>query len=565
MQIVTVATSGDLDRARALRESSRLQNPTDGFVIVLAQAGTDPAAGPTPDDVVRLDELMLPADQLARMGALSDDAALRVALKPWAVRMLIERGADVACFLDLDAEICGSFDEVERLSEEHGVVLVSRGAGGPDRSTPPAGFDPRFLAVAKRSLPALEAWADGTAVGRDTSAGDAVSAEGRALDLVASRFGHHVIADPERLGFRFSAAPAAPARKKGAAERAARRANRRLRRLAAPRPSGDATLLRRAARRGRSALTASGPAPDERAAILAEGLIRVGEIVDARQRRAAADREATAHALAALEAAIGPDGGLLQRIEELARTTERLDAALQRLDAEQQATPFVAPGTSVRSVSADGSEVLRLSGDHASAYADFEDTYRGSEEFVRERLVSYVDIVTEGPVLDVGCGRGEFLELMRSAGIEARGIDLDASMVARAVAKGVDAEEGDALVALAASQPGELGAVTSFQVIEHIETSALRELLVNSHRALRAGGILVAETVNPHSPAALKTFWLDLTHIRPLFPESLLFLARDCGFEDAWIHFPMGSGDLDHDLRQCGEYALVARKGPGPS
>ena len=82
--------------------------------------------------MVRLDELMLPADQLARMGALSDDAALRVALKPWAVRMLIERGADVACFLDLDAEICGSFDEVERLSEEHGVCEVPEGETGFD-------------------------------------------------------------------------------------------------------------------------------------------------------------------------------------------------------------------------------------------------------------------------------------------------------------------------------------------------------------------------------------------------------------------------------------------------
>lgn len=81
-----------------------------------------------------------------------------------------------------------------------------------------------------------------------------------------------------------------------------------------------------------------------------------------------------------------------------------------------------------------------------------------------------------------------------------------------------------------------------------------------AYRALEPGGLLIAETVNPHSPAALKTFWLDLTHVRPLFPESLLFLAKEIGFQRAEIYFPQGSGELDQDLRSCGEYAIIATK-----
>ena len=71
----------------------------------------------------------------------------------------------------------------------------------------------------------------------------------------------------------------------------------------------------------------------------------------------------------------------------------------------------------------------------------------------------------------------------------------------------------------------------------------------------------MAETVNPHSPPALKAFWLDLTHRRPLYPESMLMLADECGFEEAKIVFPNGTGNLDFDLRMCGSYAVVATRG----
>jgi SAM-dependent methyltransferase len=95
-------------------------------------------------------------------------------------------------------------------------------------------------------------------------------------------------------------------------------------------------------------------------------------------------------------------------------------------------------------------------------------------------------------------------------------------------------------------------------VAEHLEPSVLRRLFADARRALRPGGLLVVETVNPHSPAALKAFWLDLTHVRPLYPEALLLLAKETGYAAARIDFPFGAGDLEQDLRSCGQFTLVA-------
>ena len=89
------------------------------------------------------------------------------------------------------------------------------------------------------------------------------------------------------------------------------------------------------------------------------------------------------------------------------------------------------------------------------------------------------------------------------------------------------------------------------QVVEHLEVDDIRRLFEASRRALRPGGVMIAETVNPHAPPALKTFWLDITHVRPLFPESMLFLARESGFDEARIFFPHGTGRPGHRPAAC--------------
>jgi SAM-dependent methyltransferase len=195
-------------------------------------------------------------------------------------------------------------------------------------------------------------------------------------------------------------------------------------------------------------------------------------------------------------------------------------------------------------------------------YVGFEEVFRGPEDRVKNRQRVFVDLV-EGrePVLDVGCGRGEFLDLLRERGISYRGLDSDAGMVERCRQKGheqvVNATANDELGRLS---DGELGAVFSAQVIEHMPYAVLMRFLHLSVAKLRAGGLFVAETVNPHAPHALKTFWVDPTHQHPLFPEVVLVLCRLAGFDSAYAFHPLGTGHVADDRYRESEYAVVARK-----
>jgi SAM-dependent methyltransferase len=192
-------------------------------------------------------------------------------------------------------------------------------------------------------------------------------------------------------------------------------------------------------------------------------------------------------------------------------------------------------------------------------YVAFEDAFRLSEDVIRERQRPYLALLGgRQPVLDIGCGRGEFLELLRDAGIAGRGVDLDAGMVSRARAKGLEVEQGDAVVYLEHVPDGSLGAVFAAQVVEHLPYERLLAFLRLSARKLAPDGRLIAETVNPHSPTALKNFWFDLTHQHPVFPEVLLTLCRSIGFASAYVFHPGGSGDAERDREAAGDYALIA-------
>jgi SAM-dependent methyltransferase len=202
-----------------------------------------------------------------------------------------------------------------------------------------------------------------------------------------------------------------------------------------------------------------------------------------------------------------------------------------------------------------GSESLDRHG-----YRGFEDLFRGSEEMIRDRQRVYLDLVAErGPVLDAGCGRGELLDLLAARGVEFRAVDLDADMVERCREKGHEnVEQGSLVDVLERTPAGSLGAVFSAQVIEHLPLAELQRFLELSLSRLRPGGLLIAETVNPHSAAALKAFWVDPTHQHPLFPETMLSLCALAGFAAADVFAPLGSGDWEADRTRVGEYALIA-------
>jgi 2-polyprenyl-3-methyl-5-hydroxy-6-metoxy-1,4-benzoquinol methylase len=171
-------------------------------------------------------------------------------------------------------------------------------------------------------------------------------------------------------------------------------------------------------------------------------------------------------------------------------------------------------------------------------YFAFEARMRGSTAAVRERQRPYIEDFREaGPVLDIGCGRGEFLSLLREAGVEARGIDADADMAAYARGEGHEVEQADAVAYLEALADGSLGGVFAAQVVEHLPPATLVRLLVLAASKLRPGGVLVAETINPLSPLALRSYFADLTHAQPLVPETLVQLAEQAGFRDVETRF----------------------------
>jgi len=171
-------------------------------------------------------------------------------------------------------------------------------------------------------------------------------------------------------------------------------------------------------------------------------------------------------------------------------------------------------------------------------YFTFESRMRGSRADVRARQRMYVaDFRGAAPVLDIGCGRGEFLSLLREADIDAVGVDRDADMVAFCRAEGLRVEHGDALAYLGGLEDESLGGVFAAQVVEHLPPAPLVHLLELAAAKLRPGGVLVAETMNPLSLVALKNYFADLTHAQPLVPETLVLLARHAGFATTEVRF----------------------------
>jgi SAM-dependent methyltransferase len=194
-----------------------------------------------------------------------------------------------------------------------------------------------------------------------------------------------------------------------------------------------------------------------------------------------------------------------------------------------------------------------------SEYVCFEELFRGPMERVAASQRPYVGLIHDHePVLDVGCGRGEFLAMLAGEGISASGVDSDAGMVQRSSALGVQVVLGDMNEHLESLPDGALGTIFSAQVIEHLQYDELRRLLALARRKLRPGGLLIAETINPHRVASFKTFWVDLTHEHLIFPEVALAWCAITGFEQAYVFAP-GFDSFESARFEAGNYAVVAR------
>jgi SAM-dependent methyltransferase len=170
-------------------------------------------------------------------------------------------------------------------------------------------------------------------------------------------------------------------------------------------------------------------------------------------------------------------------------------------------------------------------------YLAFEARFRGSEELIRERQQTYMELLlSRRRVIDVGCGRGELLTLLREKGIDAYGVDTEPDFVARCREAELDVKEEDGVAHLASLSPGEVDAVVASHVAEHLSPQRLTRLIQAAHDALEPGGILILETPNPESLlAGSVNFHRDPTHIRPIHPDTLAFLCESTGFEPVEI------------------------------
>lgn len=168
-------------------------------------------------------------------------------------------------------------------------------------------------------------------------------------------------------------------------------------------------------------------------------------------------------------------------------------------------------------------------------YVEFERRFRGASADIVDAQRRYLSLFAApgvpGQIVDIGCGSGEMLELLTEAGHEAIGVDMDAGMIEACTAKGLTAVRDDGLHFLAQAQPDSLKGVFCAQLVEHLLTAELEELVRLAHRALHRGGTLVMETINPRSSFALGNhFYADTSHVRPVHPETLRFICEQLGF-----------------------------------
>jgi SAM-dependent methyltransferase len=180
-----------------------------------------------------------------------------------------------------------------------------------------------------------------------------------------------------------------------------------------------------------------------------------------------------------------------------------------------------------------------------AVYLAFEDQFRGSVGVIQARQSEYLPLFAGAhDVVDIGCGRGEFLAALKAAGVTARGVDMNRAMVDAARARGLDAVPGDALAFLAALPDETVGGLMSAQVVEHLEPQYLARLLDLARRKLMPGAVIVLETINAACWLAFFSSYIrDLTHVRPIHPETLQFMVRANGFERVAIRYSAPAPD----------------------
>ena len=215
-------------------------------------------------------------------------------------------------------------------------------------------------------------------------------------------------------------------------------------------------------------------------------------------------------------------------------------------------------------------------------YRAFEDRFRGSRSLILARLGVYqpflrpmADAFQTPKALDLGCGRGEWLEVLVNAGFDAAGVDLDEGMLAACQERGLKGQLGDALATLKALPSESLALVSAFHLVEHVPFEVVQGLVQEALRVLMPGGLLVLETPNSENlTVGTSSFYLDPSHLRPLPAALLEFVAEHAGFYRCKVMYLQEAADLHGDSQVAlmdvlsgvsPDYAVVAQKNAPPA
>jgi O-antigen chain-terminating methyltransferase len=239
------------------------------------------------------------------------------------------------------------------------------------------------------------------------------------------------------------------------------------------------------------------------------------------------------------------EGALSRHLASVEETRRRLNEEVRELNrrfAAQARAVSTRPPASSDGLLAQPTVPSVPAAQPASSEVDYfalEKDFRGTEQEILSRQSFYLPYFKgQENVLDVACGRGEFLELMRQAGVQASGVDLDADMVGRCLEKGLRVTQADVFQHLAEIADGSLGGVFSSQFVEHLPPADYSRLVLEATRKLAPGGVLAIETQNPECLAIFaKSFYIDPTHVKPIPAAQLRFLLEQAGLEDITTHY----------------------------
>lgn len=268
-----------------------------------------------------------------------------------------------------------------------------------------------------------------------------------------------------------------------------------------------------------------------------------------------------------------------EELEKLNRTLNSVDTHvndLQRVALAQKNTVVNNMATEIDETKS-VNNTISDNHSHDAFYKKFEDTFRGDEASITERIKEHIPLLEslpqplrKKPIIDIGCGRGEFLAVAKANKFKAIGVDMNKEMVERAKSLGFHAVENDAYSYLSELSSNSLAAVTGFHIVEHIPFENLLDIFRECYRTVAVGGFVMFETPNPENiTVGACTFYMDPSHIKPIPPPLLAFALESVGFDTeiqplhpdkadrAGYGEIMDVYNLIHGPR---DYAVIARK-----